>query len=607
VLSTVRRLQRARGVRGRGVVVRRGDERGVVAVWSAMMLVLLLGMAAFAIDVSYWHLEKTREQHAADAASLAGAVTYPDDPASSNAAALGIAGSNGYSVGGLSAFGANGSCPLGVGQTTRICAGPGAQPYQYKVKVVRQVNNFFGGIFGIGKTTVSATATAEYLKPLSMGSPSNQFGNDPDSTSWPISNPPPQTYPNFWGNIAGGNSVKQNGDAYAADYCDIPTDGCSAIGGGANVDYNPKGYFYSVDFTSGGTVNLQAFDPAFVDVGDFCTSNATNSLLAASNLTTVPSYPQGTGNTADIKKRYRPVTTQTDQTDPGYQYCTGDNLFTTPGFSAGPPPTTTYTVLKGTIPGDPNSGQPVCSVTYPGFSGNLASILGSGGTVANAPGPLATYFRQWVTLCPVTGQAGDEYFIEVSTDRQSAGHNRFSLRATTNGGTPASEVNIAGNAYMGIYANVGGGQTSQFYLARVPSAAAGHTLVLNFYDIGDASSTGSLQVVPPPDSNVGNTFTGCRWTGNSGTGALGYAANTPASPWGPLSPITQCLITGVNGGGTWNAQWSTVQVPIPGNYTCQDADPQGCWLKINYLFAGGVNDTTSWSAYLLGDPVRLTQ
>ena len=118
---------------------------------------------------------------------------------------------------------------------------------------------------------------------------------------------------------------------------------------------------------------------------------------------------------------------------------------------------------------------------------------------------------------------------------------------------------------------------SQFYLARVPTAAAGHTLVLNFFDIGDASSTGQLQIVPPPDSNVGANFTGCQWTGNSSTGALGYAANTPTAPWGPLTPIPNCLISGVNGGGgtIWNAQWSTVTIPIPNNYKCNDADPHG--------------------------------
>jgi Flp pilus assembly protein TadG len=590
--------------RVRALQARATDERGVVMVWFAIMLVVLLGVTALALDVGYWRLTQTREQRAADAAALAGAVSFPGDPTRANAAALDIATSNGYAVGQVTPVSASATCPLGAA-TTSVCGGAGTQPFQYKVTVAQQVHNLFGGIFGIGSTTVRASGTAEYLKPLSMGSPSNQFGNDPDSTNWPI-NGVSQTYPNFWANIAGGNSVKQNGDAYAADYCDIPTDGCTGTGSGANLDYKSAGYYYTVDFSGSATVNLQAFDPAFVDVGDFCTNNATNDLLAASQLQNVPDYPEGTTNTADIAKRYLPVTTQSNQRDPGYQYCTGDQLFTTPGSAtAGPPPVTTYTVLKATVPGDPATAQPVCSVTYPGFSGNLAIALGTDMTIPGAPGPLATYFRQWVTLCPVSAQAGDEYFIEVSTDAKSAGHNRFSLRVEEQGGGPAPPAQVAGNAYMGIYANVGGGQTTQFYLARVPTAAAGHTLVLNFFDIGDASSTGQLQIVPPTDSNVGAAFSACQWTGNSSTGALGYANNTATAPWGPLAPIPDCLISGVNGTGTWNAQWSTVTIPIPNNYTCKDSDPQGCWLKINYLFAGGVNDTTAWNAYLLGDPVRL--
>ena len=582
------------------------DERGVVVVWMAILIVLFLGVAAFAVDIAYWHLVQGREQRAADAAALAGAVSYPGNQSAADAAATDVAASNGYTIGSVVPVGAGAPCLLGGASTTTVCAGPGDRPYQYKVTVTQQVNNIFGGIFGIGKSTVRASATAEYLKPLSMGSPANQFGNDPDSTTWPINAAsPPATYPNFWANIAGGNSEKVKGDAYAAGYCGSGVDGCNGTGSGTNIDASPGGYYYTVDFTSSATVDLQAFDPAFVDVGDFCTTAGTN-LAAASNLANVPNYPEGPTNTADIKKRYQPVTDQNNQQDPGYQYCTGDNLFTTPGFGAGPPPTTTFKVLHGTVPGDPTSATPVCSVTYPGTTGDISGILGSGGTVAGAPGPLATYFRQWSKLCTVTGNAGDEYFIEIQTDSTSAGHNRFALRATS-GGSTTSAVQIAGNASMGIYANVGGGQLSQFYLARVPTAAAGHTLVLNFFDIGDASSTGTLQVVPPTDSSVGATFQNCQWTGNSSTGALGYSDSTPTDPWGPLSPIDSCLITGVNGGGTWNGQWSTVKVPIPSTYTCNDGAPLGCWLKINYLFAGGVSDTTSWNAFLLGDPVRLTQ
>ena len=286
----------------------------MVVVWFAIMLVLFIGVAAFAVDIAYWHLVQGREQKAADAAALAGAVSFPADQAASDNAATDVINSNGYTIGAVQPVATGAPCPVGVG-ATNVCAGAGTRPYQYKVTVAQDVNNFFGNIFGIGTTTVRASATAEYLKPLSMGSPTNQFGNDPESTTWPLTNPPPQSYPNFWANIAGGNSVKVNGDAFAADNCGANVDGCSGTGPGTNLDYNADGYFYSVDFTGTATVDLQVFDPGFVDVGDNC--NNGNNLLGASNLASVPSYPQGPTNTVDIKKRYQPVTNAGNQQDPG--------------------------------------------------------------------------------------------------------------------------------------------------------------------------------------------------------------------------------------------------------------------------------------------------
>ena len=256
------------------------DERGVVLVWLAITLVLLLGVTALGVDVAYWQVTKNREQRAADAAALAGAVAYPGDPATAAQQAQGVAADNGYSVGAITPGGAGTSCPLAGNATTAVCAGAGDQSYQYKVTVAQKVNNYFGGIFGIHSTTVSASAQAEYLGPLQMGSPSNQFGNDPDNTNWPINaTNPPQTYPNFWGNINGGGTAKEQGDAYAADWCDttngaLVTDGCTAAGNGNNVDYTPNGYYYAVDFTSAGSADLQVFDPALVNVGQFCTDRA---------------------------------------------------------------------------------------------------------------------------------------------------------------------------------------------------------------------------------------------------------------------------------------------------------------------------------------------
>lgn len=578
-----------------------------MAVWMALMLVVLVGMGAFAVDVSYWHYSQTRLQRAADAAALAGAVSFPGDLTRANSAALGVAASNGYGAGTITPLGPGDSCPLGAASLA-ICAGAGDQPYQYRLKIVQHVTNTFGQILGMAATNIAATATAEYLKPLAMGSPSNQYGNDPDNTNWPINAAnPPFTYPNFWGNIEGAGTAKQQGDAYAANWCDIPTDGCNGSGDGQNLDYTANGYYYTVDFTGTATTSLQVFDPAFVNVGSLCDASSSAQLGAASNLTNIPSYPQGPTNTADIHKRFQPVTNASAPTDAGYEYCTGDQTF--PNSAGGSPvPNTTYRVLKASVPGDPSSAQQVCGpVTYPGYNGNVATPLQAGTTLPGAPAPFATYFRQWVNLCQVSGQPGDEYFIQVSTDNGS-GSNHFSLRGTTSSGG-AAPVTIAGNTYMGIFTNVGSNQLTKFSLVRVPGAAAGHTLVLNFYDIGDSNqgTVGQLQVMPPPDSNIGSSFSNCTWSGSNGS-AVGFAPNTPRAPWGPANSISSCLITGVNSTpSNWNAQWSTVTVPIPSGYTCADSDPSGCWITINEKFTGAVHDVTSWNAFLLGDPVRLVK
>ena len=60
---------------------------------------------------------------------------------------------------------------------------------------------------------------------------------------------------------------------------------------------------------------------------------------------------------------------------------------------------------------------------------------------------------------------------------------------------------------------------------------------------------------------------------------------------------------------SYNGQWVTWEIPIPDTYTCNDADPLGCWTKLRFIYPVGtsVTDTTTWSAYILGEPVRIIQ
>ena len=50
-------------------------------------------------------------------------------------------------------------------------------------------------------------------------------------------------------------------------------------------------------------------------------------------------------------------------------------------------------------------------------------------------------------------------------------------------------------------------------------------------------------------------------------------------------------------------------MPIPVGYSCDDTDPKGCWVRIEYDYGSGttVEDTTTWTAAIEGDPVRLVE
>jgi hypothetical protein len=39
---------------------------------------------------------------------------------------------------------------------------------------------------------------------------------------------------------------------------------------------------------------------------------------------------------------------------------------------------------------------------------------------------------------------------------------------------------------------------------------------------------------------------------------------------------------------------------LPSDYACTN-----CWWKMNYGYASGVNDTTTWRAYIRGNPIHL--
>ena len=151
-------------------------------------------------------------------------------------------------------------------------------------------------------------------------------------------------------------------------------------------------------------------------------------------------------------------------------------------------------------------------------------------------------------------------------------------------------VKLFASGKLPIYVNAGTNTTPTFYLARITPGAASRTLRLEFYDIGDVGGSGSvnLQIVPPSDSGLGN-FSNCVFQRD------GSSATTSST----------CTFNGMTS-ANYNGRMVSVSIPIPANYTC-DIDT-GCWLRVRLSFNNATpTDTTTWSASIDGDPVRLIE
>ena len=443
-----------------------------------------------------------------------------------------------------------------------------------------------------------------------MGSPSNQFGNDPDAhlvadrrhvTAADVPELLGQHQRRRHREAARrrvrGQLVRHGGA--------LVTDGCSGIGDGNNVNYTPNGYYYAVDFTAAGTADLQAFDPAFVHVGQLCTDGSAN-LAGAAALANIPSYPEGATNTADIQKRFQPVTDTSNPADPGFQYCTGDNSFPNSAGNNVAAPNTTYTVWKATVPGHPESATQVCGpITYPGFNGNVRDARCSTPTLR--------------AVLPAVGDAvhGERRqgrrVLHPGADRQR--RREQPLRAARRDRRQQPGAGHDRGQHLHGHVRERRKQSAHEVLPGARSdGGEGPHLLLNFYDIGDANSTGQLAGRAADRQQrrrtFGNTFSAVamdRQLGQRGERLLrSVSLNVAVGDRCRRSPTARSpASTTTPTSGTRSGARSPV--PIPADYSCTDADPQGCWLTINYKFNGKVHDVTSWTAALLGDPVRLVK
>ncbi len=514
----------------------RRDEHGTVIVLVAFMLIVILGMAAFAVDLGWIYYNGQEVQHGADAAALAGVVYEPDDRSSAYSQAVLVGFQNGYVDGSMG--GADTVDP------TDFVEDPTAveNPHQLRVDVTHEVPTFFMKVFGIDTVTITRSATAEYVLPLALGSPDNTFGNDPATGQWP----------NFWGNIHGYYTGRRMGDRYASQCLSGQRQiGCTKnperrLSVDAGLPTATGGYLYGIEVDPGASdLKVEIFDGPFTRGGN--------------DFVLVGDQPQGSSQgPTTVFMLYGPDETPLDTND-------GNELLCVVTY----PPRDAYADFNGdgsVDAGDDQDGDGDLDWddVELGLAGGVASLWDEMCPLANLDRGPGIYPLRIMVADP--GAADDR------------GLNRWSLRTSATGPSPK----IFGLGDMAIYANVDGavGNTI-FYLANVEPVHAGKDLVIDLWDPGDASGNHSVRLIDP-NGNV----PACEYTSSDASygGTLGVC-DIPTS------------------GGRFNDEWIKIRVKLPATYSC-GAD---CWWKVEYNYPGRTNDTTTWSARIEGDPVRLVK
>src|SRR5256885_3250504 len=119
------------------------EERGSVLALTAVLMFSIMGITAFAIDLSNWYQARKQLQSAADAAALAGVQDLPGNSTTASADAQTYVSKN------------------VSGATTTVTTPYQSNSSEIKVSVSKTVPSIFGGVLGIGSADITASAAAK--------------------------------------------------------------------------------------------------------------------------------------------------------------------------------------------------------------------------------------------------------------------------------------------------------------------------------------------------------------------------------------------------------------------------------------------------------------
>lgn len=369
----------------------RSEDKGVSLPLVAGMFVVLLGFSAFAIDLGWLYLNGTRLQRAADSSALAGVVFLPADVVNVSAKAVDGANANGWNIGTV-----NGN-PTGSGGPDDLTW---AQLADNKLEVTLEttVGTFFLKVIGFDQFPITRKATAEYVKPVPLGSPANCIGIGQAVTNFGLPGSALASFAtcnsytqNFWGAIQGRATDLHHGDPYATN--------CGYNCSGSNPSYNPN-YYHAIEVPAGKTfVDVYLYDAGFYDRVGFAETGDEQSLANSNS--------GGTNMTFNL---YMPDSTPL-------------------------------------IPDD-NSVAVTCS-------------SGSSSLTINSEASSLTYKNSWARMCRINSPVAGIYVLRTQNGGNSlGGTNQYSILAAANTTSPLVRVYAINS--MSIFTNAPSGTATVY-------------------------------------------------------------------------------------------------------------------------------------------------
>jgi hypothetical protein len=432
--------------RFRSLLARLRGEDGFSLPFIASMLVVLLGLSAFAVDLGWIYLNGGRLQRAADSAALAGVIYLPHDLTNVQAQAVSGANANGWSVGTVIP---DGGASQNVGTGPDTLAWRQLEDNKLQVELTSVIDTFFLKVLGFDELTISRKATAQFIKPVPLGSPANCIGIGEGVGTTGLDSHAYQGEAafdlcedytqNFWSAINGRRTALEHGDPYG------PTCGYECDNTNGNSAQHDPYYYFAIDVPAGAGswVDVYLYDAAFYARSNFAETG--DSELANS--------------TAGGTKMQ-------------------------------------FTVFA-----------PDTSPQIP--ENNLTAVSGCSDNIDAAE---SGYRNQWRKLCRINNPTEGIYVLRVANEFGSSGNNiggtnSYALMADSASFSSSAVTRIYSLNEMGIFTNDDDGNAT-VYIAEVDPIHANKILELSFFDPGETSGNGTMTVVPPS----GVSGYSCSWT-----------------------------------------------------------------------------------------------